>query len=402
MTGSVLETSLTGITVLDFGQLIAGPVCGMYLADMGAAVIKVEPPGGELGRKLGPPWLNGESLTALTSNRGKQGLCIDLKQPEAAEVIRRMVKRTDVVIENFRPGVMAGLGIDHAALACVKPDLITCSLSAYGQSGPWRDRPGVDGIVQAASGLISLVGAPGSGPAKVPLPLADMTGALYATIAILAALRQRDATGEGAHLDVSLFNGMMMLQQLNLSGFLATGELPERTGSAAPYAAPNEALPTRDGWIMVAAYQPERWERLCRLINCPELATDPRFSTNAARVAERPALRAILKPIFRERTSAEWEAVLAQADILAAPVADYAEVTSSEGYRASGVEIEVSHARAGSYRTAGFAIGETTATPAPPPMLGEHSRTLLARFDFAEAEIADLCARNIVIDGAAA
>lgn len=402
MSMSALANSLSGITVLDFGQLIAGPVCGMYLADMGATVIKVEAPGGELGRKLGPPRVNGESLTALTSNRGKQGLCIDLKHPDATDVIRRIVARTDVVIENFRPGVMAGLGIDHEALSRVKPDLITCSLSAYGQNGPWRDRPGVDGIVQAASGLMSLVGAPGSGPAKVPLPLADMTGALYATIAILAALRERDASGKGAHLDVSLFNGLMMLQQLNLSGFLNTGELPERTGSAAPYAAPNEALKTRDGWIMVAAYQSERWERLCQLIGCPELAGDPRFATNAGRVAERLALRAVLKPIFRKRTSAEWEAILSTADILAAPVANFAQMVESDGYLASGVEIEIVHPRAGAYRTVGFAIGQPPATSVPPPLLGEHSCALLARFGFAEAEIADLCARNIVMDGAAA
>ncbi len=396
----MLEGALSGLVVLDFGQLIAGPVCGMYLADMGATVIKVEPPQGELARKLGPPWQNGESLTALTSNRGKLGLSIDLKHPDAAAIIRRLAHQIDIVIENFRPGVTARLGIDHSALDAVNPRLITCSLSAYGQHGPWRDRPGVDGIIQAASGLMSNLGGPGDDPAKVPLPLADMTGALYATIAILAALRKRDTTGLGAHLDVSLFNGMLMLQQLNLAGFLNSGTLPERSGSAAPYAAPNEALPTSDGWIMVAAYQEDRWRRLCAVIGQPELADDPRFSDNASRVAERPALLGVLGPAFRSRTSAEWRTMLEAVDILAAPVADFTDVTASDAYRAGGVEITIGHAHAGTFRMPGFAIGEQTHPPSgPPPQVGEHSRMLLNRFGFTTDEIDALIDRRIIFTG---
>ncbi len=402
MTGLALQKSLAGVTVLDFGQLIAGPVCGMYLADMGATVIKIEPPGGELGRQLGPPWLNGESMTALTSNRGKRGLCIDLKHPDARLVIRRMTRRADVVIENYRPGVMARLGLDHAALALEKPDLITCSLSAFGQDGPWRERAGVDGIIQAASGMMSCLGEPGSDPSKVPLPLADMIGALYATIAVLGALRRRDSIGGGGHLDVSLFNGMLMLQQLGLAGYLNSGVLPERSGSAAPYAAPNEALPTRDGWIMIAAYQPGRWERFCRLIGRPDLATDPRFATNERRVAERAALRDILAPILRERTSAEWCHAMENADILAAEVANYAEVAASAAYAASGLQIEIDHPRAGTYRMPGFAAGGRPATACePPPDVGEDNRDVLGSFGFSAAEIDALIDRHIVIEGAA-
>lgn len=400
----MLEGALSGLVVLDFGQLIAGPVCGMWLADMGATVIKVEPIQGELGRRLGPPWQNGESMAALTSNRGKLGLSIDLKHPDALGVVHRMIEGTDVMVENFRPGVTRKLGIDHAALSVRKPDLITCSVSAYGQTGPWCGRPGVDGIIQAASGLMSVIGAPGTEPGKVPLPLADMTGAMFATIAILGALRTRDATGRGAHLDVSLFNGMLMLQQLNLAAFLNSGTLPERIGSAAPYAAPNEALPTQDGWIMVAAYQPERWERLCDVIDRRDLLADERFATNSGRVAERPALLDILEPIFRTRTSADWQNTLLEADILAAPVADYEEVVSSEQYAESGIEIEIDHARAGRFRMPGFALDGRAlpGTPTPPPALGQHSAAVLSTFGFQPEEIETLVSRQVIFSGDAA
>lgn len=399
----MLERALSGVTVLDFGQLIAGPVCGMWLADMGATVIKIEPPAGELARRLGPPWQNGESLAALTSNRNKLALSLDLKRPEAVQVIRRMIGATDVVIENFRPGVAARLGIGHEALSAARPGLITCSLSAYGQTGPWRDRPGVDGIVQAATGIMSGIRAADGSPSKVPLPLADMTGALFALVAILSALRRRDVTGEGAHLDVSLYSAMLMLQQLNLSAYLGSGTLPEPSGSAAPYAAVNEALPTSDGWIMVGAYQDERWRALCELIGRRDLIADARFATNAERVAGRTALRAILDPIFRTRTSADWMATLQASDILAAPVADYAQVAQSEQYAASGVEIRIDHPKAGPIRMPGFALGGPPAEPAlPPPLVGQDSRAVLARFGFAPGEIDALIADDIVFAGEAA
>jgi crotonobetainyl-CoA:carnitine CoA-transferase CaiB-like acyl-CoA transferase len=372
----------------------------MYLADMGATVVKVEPPQGELARGLGPPWHNGESLAALTSNRGKLGLSIDLKHPDGAKIVRKLASQVDIVIENFRPGVAERLGIDHATLSSDNPMLITCSLSAYGQNSPWRDRPGVDGTVQAASGLMSGMGAPDDDPAKVPLPLADMTGALYATIAILGALHRRGRSGEGARLDVSLFNGMLMLQQLNLASFLNSGTLPERLGSAAPYASPNEALPTSDGWIMVAAYQDVRWRRLCALIGRPELADDPRFITNAMRVAERSMLFRILAPVFRTRPSADWQSVLQAADILAAPIADFAEVTASDAYRASGVEIAIDDAKGGALRMPGFAIGEpASAARMPPPQVGEHSRVVLSQFGFKADEIDTLIDHQIIFQG---
>ena len=387
---------LRDVVVLDFGQLIAGPVCGMWLADMGATVVKVEPPGGELGRRLGPPWLGGESLAMLTSNRNKLGLCIDLKHPAAAEVVARMARQADVLVENFRPGVMRRLGLGYDVLSRIRPEIVYCSISAYGATTPWRAQPGVDGILQAATGLMSGIGA-GSEPGKVPLPLADMTAAMFGTIAILAALRKRDREGAGTHLDLSLYDGMLMLQQLNVASFLASREQPEPQGSAASYAAPNEALQTADGWIMVAAYQPKRWSALCTAVGRADLLDDERFATSEARVANRPAMRDALTAALRTRPTAHWCAVLTAADVIAAPVAGYAEVAGSEQYAASGIEVAVDHPGAGQFRMPGFAVGSRPIPPRrPPPGEGEHSRHVLGRFGFSGDEIERLIDGQVV------
>lgn len=395
----MLNDALSGLTVLDFGQLIAGPVSAMWLADMGATVIKVEPPGGELARTLGPPWHGDESLTALTGNRNKLGLCVDLKAPEGVDVVRRLIPKVDVVVENFRPGVAARLGIDHASLSRLQPTLITCSLSAYGQHGPWRDRPGVDGILQAASGIMGIIRGPDNAPGKVPLPFADMTGALFATVAILGAVRRRDITGRGSHLDVSLYNAMLMTQHLGLAGYLGSGDLPVPTGSAASYAAVNEALPTSDGWIMVAAYQDPRWRRLCAVIGRPDLPEDARFATNRDRVRHRAALRDAIDPALRVRSTREWLELLREADIPAAPVASYGDVTASEQYAASGIEIEIDHPTAGRFRMPGFALDGPAGPAAPPPRVGQHTREVLSRFGFTGSEIDRLLAKTVIHEG---
>ena len=393
----MIADALCGVVVLDFGQLIAGPVCSMWLADMGATVVKVEPPGGELGRRLGPPWHGGESLTMLTCNRNKLGLRVDLKNPAAAEVVARMARRADVLVENFRPGVMQRLGLDYDALRRIRPEIVYCSISAYGATTPWRARPGVDGILQAATGLMSGIGAGGGGPGKAPLPLADMTAAMFSAIAILAALRKRDREGTGTHLDLSLYDGMLMLQQLNLASFLASSEQPEPHGSAASYAAPNEALQTSDGWIMVAAYQPKRWSALCTAIGRTDLLDDARFATNEARVANRPAMRDALTTALRTQPTAHWCAVLTAADVIAAPVAGYAEVVGSEQYAASGIEVAVDHPVAGQFRMPGFAVGSPAIPPRhPPPREGQHSRHVLEQFGFSGAEIERLIEDQVV------
>lgn len=388
----MFKRSLRDLRVVDFSHVLAGPVCTMMLADMGADVIKIEPPGGELGRQIGPPWIAGESAVYLSVNRNKRGIALDLKSDSGREVARRLVSRADVVVENYRPGVMQAFGLDYDTLANSNRGLVYCSISAYGQTGPLRGRPGVDGIIQAASGLMSTLGVADGEPVKVATPVADMTTAYMATIAILAAYHAAQRSGQGEYLDISLYNATLMLQQIGYASYFASDTAPAKAGSAAPYAAPNEAYQTLDGWIMVAAYHPKRWQALCAVLGAGELEHDPRFSSNESRVAHRDALRQALTPLFRQRATDEWVNRLAKSDILCAPVADYDDVVRSQEYAASGIDSWVEHPVAGKVRMPGFAPGPAHATSAhdpntAAPTLGQHSRQILNECGYDPAEI---------------
>jgi crotonobetainyl-CoA:carnitine CoA-transferase CaiB-like acyl-CoA transferase len=395
-----LNQALAGVRVLDFSQVGAGPTCGMLLGDMGADVIKIEAPGGDLGRKLGPPWQGGESVVSMCFNRNKRSIAIDLKQPQGPAIIARMAEQADVVLESFRPGVMDKLGIGYAAIAANTPGIVFCSISAYGQTGPWRDKPGVDGMVQAVSGLMSTIGTEGAPPAKVQVPAVDMTTGFLATTAVLAALRERDRTGRGQHLDVNMYNSALMLQQSGIAAYLSSGEKPARIGSAAPYAAPNEAYPTRDGWIMIAAYHDDRWQALCQVLGDPGLASQPDFATNPARVANRAKLAEALGRHLAARTTAEWQAAMEARDIICGPIAEYETVMASPQLEHNGVIVQMEHPAAGTVRMPGMAIGDSDAQSRvrlPPPMLGAHSREVLAQFGFHAEEIESLLRSGTVI-----
>ena len=394
-----INDALAGITVLDFSQVGAGPTCGMLLGDLGADVIKVEAPGGDIGRKLGPPWQNGESVVSMSFNRNKRSIAIDLKHPDGPPLVRRMAAAAHVVLESFRPGVMDKLGIGYAALRELNAGLVFCSVSAYGQTGPWRDKPGVDGIIQAVSGLMSNIGDEGSPPMKVLVPAADVTTGFLATGAVLAALRVRDTTGQGQHLDLSLYNSAVMLQQSAVASYLSSGEKPLRTGTAAPYSTPNEAYPTRDGWIMIAAYHEDRWKALCQVLGDPALATDPRFATNVQRMANRAALTGELSRRLAAHTSQEWQERLEAADIICGPIADYDMLLASPQLAHNGVIVEMRNADAGVVRMPGAAFGDRDAQSRVrlgPPAIGEHSRDILAGLGLAPAEIDALLASGAV------
>lgn len=395
-----LNQALAGIRVLDFSQIGAGPTCGMLLGDMGADVIKIEAPGGDLGRKLGPPWQNGESVVSMCFNRNKRSIVIDLKKPRGPAIVARMAEQADVVLESFRPGVMDKLGIGYAAVAAKTPGIVFCSISAYGQSGPWRDKPGVDGMLQAVSGLMSTIGGEGAPPAKVQVPAVDMTTGFLATTAVLAALRDRDRSGRGQHLDVNMYNSALMLQQSGIASYLSSGEKPERIGSAAPYSAPNEAYPTRDGWIMIAAYHEDRWNALCQVLGDPGLASHPDFATNPARVANRAKLAEALGRHLAAKTTAEWQAAMEARDIICGPIADYDAVMASPQLAHNGVIVEMEHPAAGTVRMPGMAFGDSDAQSRvrlPPPMLGAHSREVLEQFGFGADEIESLLSTRTVI-----
>lgn len=395
-----LANALQGIRVLDFSQVGAGPLCGMLLSDMGAEVVKLEAPGGDIGRKLGPPWQEGESVVSMSFNRNKRSIMLDLKRPAALAAARRMAAASDVLLESFRPGVMAKLGLGYPAVSEANPKLVYCSVSAYGQSGPWRDKPGVDGIIQAVSGLMASLGEESSGPMKVPVPVADMAGGFLAAVAVMGALRSRERDGRGQHLDVSLYNSALMLQQSAIASYLSSGENPLRTGSAAPYSAPNEAYPTRDGWIMIAAYHEERWPRFCDVLGDPALARHADFATNPKRVANRARLAEEISRRLAAKSTAEWQALLEAADIICGPIVNYDEVARSPQVAHNGVIVEMQHPVAGRVRMPGFALGDRDAQARvrrPPPRAGEHGREVLAEYGFAPREIEALFAAGAVM-----
>lgn len=395
-----INEALKGIRVLDFTQIGAGPLCGMQLGDMGAQVIKVEAPTGDIGRKLGPPWQNGESVISMCFNRNKRSLIVDLKKPEGAALIKRLAKTSDVVLESFRPGVMDRLGIGYQALRAVNPKIIFTSISAYGQTGPWKDKPGVDGIVQAVSGLMSNIGDEDSPPMKVLVPAVDMVTGFVSTSSVMAALRVAESTGLGQHLDNSLYNSAMMFQLSAIASYLSSGEKPIRIGTAAPYSAPNEAYPTKDGWIMIAAYHDDRWPALCKLLGKPDLATHEDFANIPLRVANRKKLMTELTVLLASKTSAEWQVLMEAQDIICGPIADYDMVMESPQLKHNGVIVDTPNSIAGNVRMPGLAVGDRDAQARVrygPPTLGEHSCEVLLEYGLTQQEIDALLACGAVI-----
>ena len=392
----MLSQALSRLKVVDFTQIAAGPTCTMMLADLGADVIKVEAPAGELGRAFFP-YVEGESVTFMAMNRNKRSIALDLKSPEDLRVARELIASADVVVESFRPGVMKRLSLGYDEISLINPRVIYCSVSAYGQTGPWKDKPGVDGVIQAVSGLMSVTGSEGAPPCKVQVPVVDIVTGYLASISVLAAISQRDRENVGQHLDVSMFASAVALQQTAFATYFADGIVPERIGSAAPYAAPNEALRCSDGWIMVAAYHPERWRALCESIGAPVLAEDPRFSDSASRIANRQALVEALENRMRECPKHHWLEKFQAVDIICGPINDYSEVVSSPPFRHAEMGERISHPVAGDVTVPRFSLaaaGEVPATRRPPPMLGEHGHEVLTGLGYSAEQVDSLLAQQ--------
>ena len=380
--------------MLELAHLIAGPVCGMYLADMGADVVKVEHPvDGDASRVVYGAQYGAESAVFVTVNRNKRSVAIDLGRAEGLALFRRLVARADVVLEAYRGGVARRLGVDYEALAPLNPRLVYCSVSAFGAEGPWRDKPGLDMLVQAMSGLMSLTGEPDRPPVLSGAPVVDTMGALMAGQGIVTALLHRERTGRGQRVDVSLLNGALLAHAARLSIFLATGDEPGRWGSGHPYMVPFQALPARDGFVYVAVWRERLWRPFCEAIGDPTLADDPRFATREARLARRAELTTRLESIFREATVREWMERLEARDVLCAPVNRYADLPGDPAVGATGMLTDEAHPRAGRIRTLAPPI-RFSETPGsirtPAPTLGEHTDVVLREAGITPQELADL------------
>ncbi|WP_454752846.1 CaiB/BaiF CoA transferase family protein [Cupriavidus necator] len=375
----MLGDSLRGVRVIDFTQVAAGPVCTQMLADLGADVVKIEAPQGELCRALAP-FVEGQSLMFLALNGNKRSVALDLKDSRQRAAALELAANADVVVESFRPGVMQRLGLGYEEVRQRNPGIIYCSVSAYGQEGEWKHKPGVDGVLQAVSGLMSVTGLPDAPPCKVQVPVVDMTTGYIASICVLGALARRSRGGGGQWIDASMFTSSIALQQGGFASYFSDGASPVRIGSAAPYAAPNEALRCADGWIMLAAYHPSRWEALCEVLDCRELLADPRFAELSGRIAHREELVRLLEQRTMLRPRSEWLRRFEEADLICGPINDYAEAAASPAFVQGQLSETIRHPVAGDViltRTPLRTVGELPPVRRPAPLVGEHTREVL-------------------------
>ncbi len=402
---------LSGIRVIDLSTVLAGPYATMILADLGADVVKIEPPDGDATRGWGPPWvgdLDRGTRTAayfLAVNRNKRAVRLDLKSPAGASVLRRLLADADVLIENFRPGALDRLGFDDDALRSINPRLVHLAISGYGPTGPAADRPGYDFVIQAVGGLMSITGdadAVGGRPTKVGVAISDVVTGLYAAIGILAALLARADSGQGVdgqRVDVSLLGSTLAVLVNQAQNAFVTGRSPGRRGNAHPNIVPYETFPTADGELAVAVGSERQWPRFCEALGLPALAQDPRFATNGDRVEHRDALRPLIAERLAGRPTAEWAAALDAAEVPNGAIADIRGAFDSPEAGALGMSVDIEHPALGVLRQVGIPITfETTpgAIRSAPPLLGEHTDEVLTEAGFDAAEIAALRGEGIV------
>ena len=387
-------SALADVRVLELTQVMAGPFCGQVLADMGADVIKVEPPGGDSTRRSLGFRMGGDDTAAfLAVNRNKRSVMLDLKSDAGRAAFHRLAEGADVVLENNRPGVSARLGVDYETLRERNPRLVYASISGFGQTGPYAQRPGYDLIAQGLSGVMSVTGEPDGNPVKCGIPIGDLSAGLFCAVAILSALHARERTGRGQYVDTSLFEGALALSIWETAELWATGRVPGKLGSAHRLTAPYQALETADGYITVGGNTQPLFQRLCSTIGAPQLTEDPRFATNDARMANVSDLVAELEAVLRARTTEEWVAALVEGGVPCGPIHDYAEVFADEHTQAREMEVTVEHPVEGTVRALGIPV-KLSDTPGavrrPAPLLGQHTEEILGEAGFSEEEIRSL------------
>ena len=389
-----MPEALEGVRVLDCSQILAGPFCSMLLADMGADVIKIEKPnGGDDTRRMGPPFIDTESAAFLAMNRNKRSIVLNFKEPSGVQAMKTLVKDADIVIENYRTGTMARLGLGYEDLKNINPGIIYCSISGFGRTGPYANRGGFDLVAQGMSGLMSITGVPNSPPVKVGVPIADMNAGMFATYGILTAYINKLRTKKGQYLEISLLEAAIAYTVWESAGYFATGDIAEPLGSSHRNSAPYQALKTKDGHINVGAPNQSNWERFANAIERSDLVTRNEFKDNASRLVNRESLERELELTLTTKNSSEWLEVLEKSGVPAGPILNISEVWNDPQVEARNMKVTLDHPTAGKITNIGLAA-KLYNTPGritkPAPLLGEHTREILVDAGYSKKNIEDL------------
>ncbi len=389
-----MPEALEGVRVLDCSQILAGPFCSMLLADMGADVIKIEKPnGGDDTRRMGPPFIDTESAAFLAMNRNKRSIVLNFKEQSGVQAMKTLVKDADIVIENYRTGTMARLGLGYEDLKNINPGIIYCSISGFGRTGPYANRGGFDLVAQGMSGLMSITGVPDSPPVKVGVPIADMNAGMFATYGILTAYINKLRTKKGQYLEISLMEAAIAYTVWESAGYFATGDIAEPLGSSHRNSAPYQALKTKDGHINVGAPNQSNWERFANAIERSDLVTRNEFKDNASRLVNRKSLETELELTLTTKTSSKWLEVLEKSGVPAGPILNISEVWNDPQVEARNMKVTLDHPTAGKITNIGLAA-KLYSTPGritkPAPLLGEHTREILVDAGYSKKNIEDL------------
>ncbi len=391
--------TLENIRVVDLSQNLAGPHCTQILGDLGADVIKVEPLAGDPARAWGPPFWEGEAPLFLSGNRNKRSIALDLKSAGGCEALDRLGESADIFVQSFRKGVIESLGFGHEKLRARRPELIYASITGFGAEGPLSETPGYDPLIQAYSGIMSMTGHPDGPPARVGGAVVDIGTGMWTALGILAALRERDQTGQGTHVESSLLATSLVWISYHLTGYLAGGEVPHRAGSGFSMVTPYEAFPTQDGDLMILAGNDGIFKRLCEALEIPEIADDPRFSTNPTRVSHRQELTGILASHTRGRTTAGLRTLLEKHRVPCSPIQDIPQVVNDPQVAAAGIFDPTPHPRIPDYREVAFPVrfdGNRSQPARPAPQPGEHTNEILSELNYTSGQIQALVEEQCV------
>ena len=391
---------LEGIKVLDLSRALAGPYCTMMLADMGAEVIKLEMPGtGDDSRSWGPPFVEGESAYFMSVNRNKKSITLNMKSGKSIEIIHKLIKQSDILVENFRPGAMERLGLGYERVKEMNPKIIYCSISGFGQDGPYRMLPGFDQVLQGMGGLMSITGEPGGPPIKVGIAIADISGGMFAAYGIVVALYNREKTGRGQTIDISLLDSQVAWLTYRAGAYFASGEIPHPVGSGHPVIVPYQAFKTKDVYINIAVGNDQLWEKFCKAVGLERVMDDPKFATNAKRVENREEIVKIIGDLVATRDGEEWLKILTDAGIPCGPIYTVDKIFTDPQVLHRQMLKELDHPKAGKVRVTGIPV-KLSDTPGKvktaPPVLGQHTQEILNELGYSDHDVEKLRQEKLV------